>query len=252
MLSLILFLAGVAAGDTASASVQSRYIANVEISVTDRAGTPIPAARLAVRGLTDRDGVTGDQGKLLLPNLPAGIYTLRAERETFIPFEMKFTVKGGETVQVVAALSSSRPAPSQTDAAGVARPVPMPSASSPATAVRLASTTTGSPRILSIPDFAEHQLMKPQAPQESPISCSGLAAARLIQVREPIAGHTHADADEMLYVVAGDGTLTIGDVEQRIAPGWFSMVPRGTAHSISRRGRNPVVVLSMVAGQPCP
>jgi len=30
------------------------------------------------------------------------------------------------------------------------------------------------------------------------------------------------------------------------------MVPRGTALTLTRRGRNPAIILSTVGGQPCP
>ena len=36
------------------------------------------------------------------------------------------------------------------------------------------------------------------------------AVARLLQLRDAVAQHTHADFDEILYVVAGDGTVRIG------------------------------------------
>ncbi len=55
----------------------------------------------------------------------------------------------------------------------------------------------------------------------------------------------------MLYVVAGEGTLKLGDVEHRVSPGWFSIVPHGTVQSVSRKGRNSVVLLSVLTGQPC-
>jgi hypothetical protein len=29
------------------------------------------------------------------------------------------------------------------------------------------------------------------------------------------------------------------------------MVPRGTAHTITRRGRNPAIILATTGGQPC-
>ena len=34
------------------------------------------------------------------------------------------------------------------------------------------------------------------------------------------------------------------------ASSWFSLVPRGTPYTVTRKGRNPAVVLSMVSGEP--
>jgi mannose-6-phosphate isomerase-like protein (cupin superfamily) len=56
----------------------------------------------------------------------------------------------------------------------------------------------------------------------------------------------------MLYVVAGEGTLLIPNhAPAAVAPGSLSIVPRGTPHAIERRGRNPLIVLSMLSGVPC-
>jgi mannose-6-phosphate isomerase-like protein (cupin superfamily) len=70
--------------------------------------------------------------------------------------------------------------------------------------------------------------------------------------RENVAMHTHADADEMLYVVAGEATLTVADKDQPVQAGWFSVVPRGMSHSLTRRGRNALLVLSVRSGPACP
>ena len=62
----------------------------------------------------------------------------------------------------------------------------------------------------------------------------------------------HPDTDEMIYLVAGEANLTIGDGKaQAMTPSWFSLVPRGTPYTVTRKGRNPAVVLSMVSGEPC-
>jgi mannose-6-phosphate isomerase-like protein (cupin superfamily) len=74
----------------------------------------------------------------------------------------------------------------------------------------------------------------------------------VLRLRDGLEGHTHADADEMIYIVAGEGTLTMGTNPLKVGPGWFSLVPRGVAHSLTRSGRNPIVLLSIVSGHPCP
>jgi hypothetical protein len=251
MLSVILVTA--LAASPAVSTTSARYSANVEISVTDRGGMPIPSAHVSVRGLTDRGGITTAAGLLVLPDLPAGIYTLRAERAAYVPLELRFTVKGGEPVSVTAALTPV--------GAPLRKPLTpgLPKTNLDDGAIRHApsggSSVTGamgSPRTLSIPDLAERHLIGHDTVHESPISCAGTAEAKLIQVREPLPTLVHADADEMLYVVAGDATLRIGEEDHRVSPGWFSVLPRGTTHAISRRGRNPVILLSVVTGQPCP
>ena len=59
------------------------------------------------------------------------------------------------------------------------------------------------------------------------------------------------EADVTLYVVAGEAMLNLGGRQQAITPGWFSVVPRGTPHTITRRGRTPAILLSVVAGPVC-
>jgi mannose-6-phosphate isomerase-like protein (cupin superfamily) len=87
---------------------------------------------------------------------------------------------------------------------------------------------------------------------ERDLGCSGGSVSRLIMTRENVAMHTHADADEMVYVVAGEATLTVADKDQGVQAGWFSVVPRGMSHSLTRRGRNPLLILSVRSGPACP
>ena len=86
---------------------------------------------------------------------------------------------------------------------------------------------------------------------ERQLGCSGATASRLVRVNDSLAVHSHADADEVLYIIAGEATLKLGDKEQTLAPGWFSLVPRGMSHSLTKRGRGPVLLLSSVSGPPC-
>ena len=55
----------------------------------------------------------------------------------------------------------------------------------------------------------------------------------------------------MLYVVAGEGVQRIGGKEMPLTAGTFLVVPRGTSHSIARRGSRPIILLSIVSGPPC-
>ena len=81
--------------------------------------------------------------------------------------------------------------------------------------------------------------------------CSVASASKLILVRDTLASHTHADADEMIYLMAGDATIRISDKDTAISAGWFALLPRGTAHSITKRGRNAPILLSIRSGDPC-
>ncbi len=65
---------------------------------------------------------------------------------------------------------------------------------------------------------------------ERELGCSGGSASRLIMTRENVTMHSHADADEMIYVVAGEATLTVADKDQPVQAG---MVLRGTAGHVA-------------------
>ena len=223
-----LIVAALLTAPSAGAATAGCRPASLQIRVTDRSGAPLTAVRVTVQGTSAREGKTDATGCVSFDNMRAGKYMLRAERETFVTLEKEFTVVAQRPTYVMAALSPS-----------------------PAAIARMPSMTAGSPKVISIPDLAERQLIGREAIKESPLGCSGATEARLIQIREPLALHAHADADETLYVVAGDGTLKIGDEERRVSPGWFSIIPRGTAHTVTRTGRNPIIVLSVLNGESC-
>ena len=85
-----------------------------------------------------------------------------------------------------------------------------------------------------------------------PIGCSGASQSRLIVLREALPPGTNKDADETLYLVAGEAMLTLGSAkEQPISPGWFTIVPRGTSYALGRKGRNPAILLSTEYGRLC-
>ena len=73
----------------------------------------------------------------------------------------------------------------------------------------------------------------------------------MVVLREALNAPPNPNIDQMLYVVAGEATLSVGGHEQSISSGWFALVPRGMPHTLTRRGRNPVIVLATSGGQPC-
>lgn len=147
--------------------------------------------------------------------------------------------------------------PNETDATlALAPPPPPPPAPAPPPPVSArALPPPGEALSVDIATFIEKNYIGNRQPQkEDDLGCSGDGRAVLMQIREPIENRSHADYDEFLYVVAGDGTLRIDgrDLTLTGANGTFAMVPRGKTHAISRRGRNPLMLLSVRAGVPCP
>ncbi|HXH05633.1 MAG TPA: cupin domain-containing protein, partial [Vicinamibacterales bacterium] len=107
------------------------------------------------------------------------------------------------------------------------------------------------PRTVSIPDFLEENLIAREPRKESMLGCTAGGTARLLQLREPLAEQSHDEVDEVLYVVAGEGTLRVAGREFRLQPGTYSLVPRGHLYSIGVRGSKPLILLSVEAGAPC-
>jgi mannose-6-phosphate isomerase-like protein (cupin superfamily) len=105
---------------------------------------------------------------------------------------------------------------------------------------------------VSIPDFVEQNLIGSSEPQKvSAVACSGLVQTVLWQVREPWDKRHHEGADGMLYVVGGEGSLRLNDRDIPLSAGRFISVPRGSTYALTRRGRNPLIVLASLAGEPC-
>jgi mannose-6-phosphate isomerase-like protein (cupin superfamily) len=108
------------------------------------------------------------------------------------------------------------------------------------------------PRALSIPDFVDKNFIRSSEPQKSSlIACTDGGAARVLQVKEPLNNQQNDTADQLLYVVAGAGTVRVRDQAYQAEPGWFVLIPRGVQHGIRREGRNPMIALTVALGAPC-
>src|SRR6185436_14534146 len=91
--------------------------------------------------------------------------------------------------------------------------------------------------------------------KEDEIGCTAAARATVLQVRDTIPEKARPDADETIFVVAGEGTLRLGnqDVPLSSKDGTFAVVPRGMVRGLTRtgKGKSPLIVLSVVSGPPC-
>lgn len=227
-----------------AAAAQAKKPAILEVRVTDRSGTPLDAATVTAEGPLGRKGDTDRNGSVTFKNVSAGTYRFRIERDKFVPLEKEVIVKGGTMATVEAALSAAPPPPEPPKPVAPPPVAPTPKPVAPV-------LTPGEPRALSLPDFIQDQGMPRTATKESPVGCSGATAAKVIQVRDALASHNHAAADEMLYLISGEATVKLGDKEYGVTPGWFIVVPRGMDHTVTRKGRNPVTLLSIVGGPTC-
>jgi mannose-6-phosphate isomerase-like protein (cupin superfamily) len=219
------------------AEAQRRAAANatLAIAVADPAGTPIANALVTLQGPTERSART-ERGRLAFENLPAGTYRLRFEHDAFVTFEKEVAARGAKPIPVEVTLTPATPP----------KPVPcvMPEAPPPPPSV-------ASPLALDLPGFIGKNLVGRDPSRISSIACTQGGGASVIQIREPLPEQRHADADEFLYVIAGTGAVRIGDRVEPLESGVMAVVPRTMPHVITARGRNPLVLLSIRAGEKC-
>jgi mannose-6-phosphate isomerase-like protein (cupin superfamily) len=107
------------------------------------------------------------------------------------------------------------------------------------------------PMAMDLLGFIEKNYIGREPGKTSPISCTPGGTASLIQVREMLDAPAHPDADHFLYVIAGAGAVRIGDRVEQLQSGAFTLIPRTTPHVLTAKGRSPLVILSIKAGEKC-
>jgi mannose-6-phosphate isomerase-like protein (cupin superfamily) len=207
--------------------------ATFAILVTDADGAQIPNVLVTVEGAATRS-VRTEGGRIALENLPVGDYRLRFEKDGFVPLERELTARAGKPTEVNVLLNR----------------LPEPEAPpAPPEPVRTASDAK--PAALDILEVIDKEFIGRGAGKTTPLACGGEGNATLIQVNDPVADHAHADADEFLYVIAGEGAANVDGAAHRLRAGTLVFVPRDVTHRFSQSGRNPLIVLSVRAGEGC-
>ncbi len=206
--------------------------------VTALDGRTLPGVAVRATGGVEREAETDPSGLVSFANMPAGTYRLRFDHKEFVPFEKEVALVPGRPLRLNVTLSAAPPPPAPRTEPLAPPPAPVPDAS-------YSSSTT------SIPDFVESNYIGSAPVKRSPVGCGPQSTSTLVQTKDPVAEHTHADADETIYVVAGEGVHRIGGRDTAVSAGTFSVVPRGTPHSLTRRGSRPLIFVSTLAGPPC-
>ena len=228
------------------ASAPGGATTNALFFITDPAGGSIEGVTVTVTGPVDREATSPAGGFTRVQGLRAGTYRVRFTRDGFITFEKELTWRAGTATPEVS-ITLNRAAP----------PPPPPPPAPPAFVAPPSSTAPklpppGAPKTLSLPDFIEKNFISGrEGHKENMVGCSGVGQAVLWQVREPWDGRQHASADGMLYVIGGEGGIRLEGREVAVTAGSFAVVPRGTTYGFTRRGRNPLIVLAVLAGAPC-
>ena len=214
--------------------------------ITDPAGRAIENVRVNVMGPVDREVTSPSIGATRVEGLRAGTYRVRFTHEKFITFEKELSWRAGTAQPEVPVTLNPAPV---VEAPAAPAPAPPVAAPPPAT---LKLPAPSAPKTVSLPDYIEKNFISGREPQkQNEIGCSGVEQALLWQVREPWNGRQHDTSDGMLYVVGGEGRMKLGEKEYTISAGAFILVPRNMTYSLSRTGRNPLIVLAVLAGTPC-
>lgn len=218
--------------------------ATLAVQVTDPAGAPLTGVLVTVDGPAERSLRT-EGGRIVFEGIPPGAYRLRFEREGFITLERELTARAGAPMDVKVTLNPVSAAP-ETPPEPQPEPDLQPESQAPP-----APGANAQPIALDLPAVIEKEFIGRAGLKTTALSCASGGTATLIQLREPIVQHAHPDADEFLYVIAGEGTAALSGRLERLHAGVFLLVPRGMPHTITMTGRNPLMLLSTRAGEPC-
>jgi mannose-6-phosphate isomerase-like protein (cupin superfamily) len=222
--------------------VKRRPVAAAAVTVTitvteEKGGAPIGGVKVtATSDGAAKDAQTTAGGIARFLSVKPGEYRMRFEHENYITLERDIVVKG-VPMDLTVPLSAAPAPPPRTPEP------PAPSANNAA---------PGDARALSVVDFLESNHLSGRDPSRADqLGCTASAKTTLIQVRDSLEEKSQADADEVLYVIAGEGTLRLGNKDVSLQAGGLAVVPRGTVRGLARKGKNPLMVLSVVSGPPC-
>ena len=237
---LVVFLAIIAAA-VAPLAAQRRGGATTgnvtfAVFVADSSGRGISDVRVSMTGPVERSGRT-EAGRLVFENLPSGSYHFRFEKESFVTSEQDVQGRGAAPIDVKVALTALPPPPPPVEPAAPPAPPPAPPN------VPLV--------VLDMPAFIEKNYVGRAGGKTTSLGCGTAGSATLIQINDPISTHTHDDADEFLYVIAGQGSANMGDRHEPLGPGVYMLIPRGTAHGFTTGPKKPLVMISTRAGGKC-
>jgi mannose-6-phosphate isomerase-like protein (cupin superfamily) len=221
-----------------SAPLPSKLTLTVMVTAMD--GRTLPDVQVTAIGPVEREAQTDPSGLVNFANMAPGTYRVRFEHEGYVTLEKEMSIAAGKPLRANATLAAAPTPPPPPPKVEPVEPTP------PAAPDENYSATS-----MSILDFIEKNYIGGAPVKRSTIACTGSSTSTLIQIKEPIAEHTHADSDEIIYVVAGEGTQRMGGKDTQLSAGVFTVVPRGTSHTVTRRGSRPLIFVSTLSGPPC-
>ena len=232
ILTLVLLAAAPRAVDAQRRGAPQSGPVTFVIAVADRSGRPIGDVRVNLTGAVSRNSRT-ERGRTVFEGLPAGDYRLHFEKAGYLTLERDVTGRGAKPIDVKVMLT----------------PEPLPPIE-PVGALP-PQILDAKMVVLDMPAFIEKNYVGRGAGKTTPLGCATGGIGTLLQLNEPIAQHAHADADEFIYVIAGEGMARLNGREESLGPAVFLMIPRGMPHTLAVGRKKPLVMMSIRAGEKC-
>jgi mannose-6-phosphate isomerase-like protein (cupin superfamily) len=213
----------------------------IALTVTDPRGVPLPGVQVSIVGASDRNGQTDGSGQVNFVGMQPGTYRVRFEGDKVIAFEREVAVRAGQPTGLDVTLNPAAAPPAP----------PPPPAPVEKPAAEAVVGPQGMPQIVSIVDLAEKQLSGNQARRETLVACSGNTRTTLVVLNQDQPDRLYDGAETEYYVVAGQGAVKVNGREAPLMAGSYASIPRNTSHGIAKRGNRPLILLSILAGEPC-
>lgn len=104
------------------------------------------------------------------------------------------------------------------------------------------------PTVLSLPTLlARHPMAKDEAFKIIPAVQGQDASVTVVRALGDLPPHYHEAREEIVYVVRGGGTMTLGGEKRPVKAGDILHIPRKTVHGFTNGARRETVVVSVMA-----
>lgn len=78
-----------------------------------------------------------------------------------------------------------------------------------------------------------------------PIASDSLVSSFVIFVKKEVKAHKHVTHSENVYILEGEGMMTLGDKKFKVKKGDMVVIPKNTVHSLKVTSSKPAKVLSV-------
>ncbi len=80
-----------------------------------------------------------------------------------------------------------------------------------------------------------------------PVAQNETCSVSLVQLRGHLKAHYHAQHDEMVYILSGQGVMTVGETKRPVQAGDIISIKRNVIHTVEARSTQPLTALSIMS-----